>query len=119
MPSLTVATRHVPPFAIRNADGSWEGVSIELWQAIAGDLGIEFRIRELGLQDMLDGVRSGEVDLAVAALTITSAREQELDFRAAAYSFGVVEVDFPAEAPPEVVFKVYEGSGDLMAQAGG
>jgi ABC-type amino acid transport substrate-binding protein len=75
-----VATRHVPPFAIRDPDGTWEGISIALWEAIAADLGIEYRIRELGLQEMLQGVKDGEVDAAVAALTVTSAREGEMDF---------------------------------------
>ena len=34
----------------------------------------------MGLKQMLDAVNQGEVDLAVAALTITDEREQRMDF---------------------------------------
>lgn len=29
----------MPPFAIRQPDGSWTGISIERWEAIAAELG--------------------------------------------------------------------------------
>src|SRR5262249_12363361 len=32
---LIVATREVPPFAMKNKDGSWRGISIELWRRVA------------------------------------------------------------------------------------
>lgn len=79
-PTLSIATRHVPPFAIKQEDGSWQGLSIELWRRIAQRLGLEYRIREMGLKEMLDAVQRHDVDAAVAALTITSEREERLDF---------------------------------------
>ena len=78
--TLTVATRHVPPFAVKDADGNWQGISIELWRGIAEQLGLAYRFREMGLKEMLSAVERGEVDAAVAALTITSEREKILDF---------------------------------------
>ena len=77
---LTVATRHVPPFAIRNEDGGWEGISINLWKEIAASLGLQYQLQEMGLQEMLRAVQHGQADAAVAALTITSERERNLDF---------------------------------------
>lgn len=78
--TLIVATRHVPPFSIKQDDGSWQGISIELWRQIADRLDLEYRFREMGLKEMLDAVQRHEVDAAVAALTITSDREQRMDF---------------------------------------
>ena len=78
--TLTVAIRHVPPFAIKQKDGTWEGISIELWDRIANRFGIKYRFHEMGLKQMLDAVEQGDVDLAVAALTITDEREQRMDF---------------------------------------
>ena len=78
--TLTVATRHVPPFAIKGEDGSWHGISIELWRAVADRLGLESRFQEMGLKEMLTAVERKEVDAAVAALTITSEREKQMDF---------------------------------------
>jgi len=35
---LIVGVKEAPPFAIKQADNTWSGLSIELWQAIAMDL---------------------------------------------------------------------------------
>ena len=78
---MTVVTRHTPPFAIKDPDGHWHGISIELWRNIADQLGLEYRLREIqSLKEMLDAVERRDADAAVAALTITSARETRMDF---------------------------------------
>jgi len=78
--TLTLATREVPPFAMRDADGNWHGIAIDLWTGIADRLGVDYRYTEVGLAEMLDAVAEGRVDAAVAALTITSEREKRVDF---------------------------------------
>ncbi|MBK06664.1 MAG: ABC transporter substrate-binding protein [Deltaproteobacteria bacterium] len=77
---LIIATKSSPPFAMKRSDGKWTGISIELWQVLAKELGLRYRFKELGLQQMLDQVKRGKVDAAVASLTITPSREAYLDF---------------------------------------
>jgi len=77
---LLIATRQVPPFAMRDRDGNWRGIAIDLWAGIAESLDVDYRFTELGLTEMLDAVADRRVDAAVAALTITSDREQRVDF---------------------------------------
>lgn len=78
--TLRVATREVPPFAIKADDGSWRGLSVWLWNRVSEKLGAETSYVDVSLDEMLDGVASGEFDAAVAALTITADREARLDF---------------------------------------
>jgi ABC-type amino acid transport substrate-binding protein len=87
--SLIVGTKASPPFAIKNADGSWTGLAIELWRMIAADLGVKFELREYDLKGLLAAVEKGEVDVAVGALTITAEREKALDFCHPIYSTGL------------------------------
>ncbi|WP_462322502.1 transporter substrate-binding domain-containing protein [Halochromatium sp.] len=87
--SLTIATRQAPPFAFRGPDGQWAGMAIELWSQIAEENGFDFRYVELGLTEMLEATAAGTVDGAVAALTITSDREQRLDFSHAFHASGL------------------------------
>jgi polar amino acid transport system substrate-binding protein len=77
---LIVGTKEAPPFSMKRVDGTWNGISIDLWQQIAQDLNLKYEFRELDLRGLLDGVAKGSLDLAVAALTITPEREKELDF---------------------------------------
>ncbi|APH72291.1 ABC transporter substrate-binding protein [Aquibium oceanicum] len=86
--TLTVATREAPPFAMRDADGKWSGISIALWEHIARDLQLDYRFEEASLADMIDGVEDGRYDAAVAALTITPEREAVVDFSHPFYTTG-------------------------------
>jgi polar amino acid transport system substrate-binding protein len=93
--TLRVGTRHVPPFAIRGEDGTWSGVSIELWKRVAGDLGLKYELVPLGLQEALDGIREGKLDAAAAAYTITGEREETLDFSTAFHVTGLAIATTP------------------------
>jgi ABC-type amino acid transport substrate-binding protein len=87
--TLIVGTKEAPPFSMKDSAGSWTGISIQLWQQIATDLGLRFEFRELDLQGLLDGVKGGSLDAAVAALTITPEREQIFDFTHPFYTTGL------------------------------
>lgn len=87
--SLIVGTKQAPPFAMKRADGTWYGISIDLWQALAAELQVTYEWRELDLQGLLQGVEEGTLDVAVAALTITPERENRLDFTHPFYTTGL------------------------------
>jgi ABC-type amino acid transport substrate-binding protein len=77
--SWVIATRHAPPFVIKTPAG-WEGITIELMQRIAEQLGFSYEFREMDLEAMLQATARAEVNAAAAALTVTAEREQQLDF---------------------------------------
>jgi polar amino acid transport system substrate-binding protein len=77
---LIVGTKPAPPFAIKNADGTWSGISIDLWRDIAAELKLDYELRERDLKGLFDGLREGSLDIAVAALTVTPEREEIVDF---------------------------------------
>jgi polar amino acid transport system substrate-binding protein len=78
---LVVGTKQTPPFAMKNADGSWSGISIDLWRHVADEQHLRYRFAEEStVQELLDGIENGKLDIAVAALTVTAARAQTLDF---------------------------------------
>lgn len=65
---------------MKNAEGEWSGIAVELWERIAGDLGFTVEWQETTLQGLLEGIRDGKLDASVAALTMTSEREAMADF---------------------------------------
>ena len=95
--SLVVGTKVAPPFVMKTDDGGWTGLSIELWQAVAEDLGLAWELRELPSVDaLLAGVEDGSLDLAVAALTISPEREARIDFSHPFYISGL-DIAVPVE----------------------
>ena len=84
-----MGTKIVPPFAIKNPDGTWRGLSVELWRRVADELGLKYEFRETDLGGLIDGLRDGSIDAAVAALTITPEREAVIDFTHPFYNSGL------------------------------
>ena len=77
---LTVGIKESPPFVISHGDGRWSGISIDLWRAMAEDLGLAYDFKAFGLDGLLKAVETRKVDIAVGALTITERREKFADF---------------------------------------
>ncbi|NBB70759.1 MAG: transporter substrate-binding domain-containing protein, partial [Alphaproteobacteria bacterium] len=77
---LRVGTTAAPPFAMPNEAGDWHGLGIDLWRELAAALDIDFVIEERPFAELLPAVEAGELDAAVAAITVTAAREERVDF---------------------------------------
>jgi ABC-type amino acid transport substrate-binding protein len=75
---LLVGVVDAPPFYIKTPDGRWEGLSIELWQAVAQELGVKFELREYSFEQMRDVVTKGKVDV-IPAVAVTEQREIIMD----------------------------------------
>ena len=86
---LRVVTLRAEPFVVYR-NGRYEGFSIELWCQIARMLGIDYTIYGVNtIAKLLDDVKRGAADVAVAGIGITSDREKMLDFSHAYYTSGL------------------------------
>jgi polar amino acid transport system substrate-binding protein len=87
---LVVATKEAPPFAMKQQDGTWRGISIDLWRRVADRSRLRYRFSEQAtVQDLIDGAAEGSFDAAMAAITVTAARERMVDFTQPFYSTGL------------------------------
>ena len=87
--TLRVAVRQVPPFVIKK-DDALTGFSIDLWEALAETTGARTQLNEVAtLPDLLAAVQDNRADLAIAAISITSQREQQFDFSQPMFDAGL------------------------------
>lgn len=86
---LIVGVKASPPFAFQRADGSWTGISIELWERAANDLDLQYAYRETSLNGLLQGLASHDLDAAVGALSVTAERNLRVDFCHPHYTTGL------------------------------
>jgi polar amino acid transport system substrate-binding protein len=87
---LIVATKEAPPFAIKQPDGTWRGISIDLWRRIADRMHLRYRFsEEQTVSGLIDAAAGGAIDVAFAALTVTAARERVVDFTHPFYATGL------------------------------
>ncbi|MHC0052204.1 transporter substrate-binding domain-containing protein [Actibacterium sp. D379-3] len=86
---VNVVTVERSPFSTRQGPEQ-TGFSIELWRAVAEDLGLGSAFTRVDtFAEMLGQVQDGRMDVAVANISITAEREQVLDFSHAIFQSGL------------------------------
>ena len=86
---LRVATRVIPPFVFEE-NGKLAGFSIDLWQSISQEMGARSEMAASPtVADLLATVKSGKVDLGIAAISITAERSREFDFSQPMFDSGL------------------------------
>lgn len=87
---IVVGTRAVSPFVMKTDNGDLTGFSIDLWRAIAGELGLRSRFEMHDtLPGLLDAVRTGKNPVGISAVSITAERAGSLDFSQPMYRSGL------------------------------
>lgn len=104
---LVVGTKIAPPFVMKSADGDgYTGISIKLWEALAKELGIDYRYEQRPLKELFTGLEDGSLDISVAALTATASRETRVDF---AYPFFTTGLGIAVAANGNAVLSALSG----------
>jgi polar amino acid transport system substrate-binding protein len=78
--TLKVAVMNGPPWCMKDEDGHWTGMTIELLRELAEELHFDYDFVESDLAGVQDLLQKKEVDLSGAGLAITSEREAKFDF---------------------------------------
>ena len=86
---LRVGTVTRAPFSMLQ-DGQDTGFSMDLWKATASRIGMDYTVQRFdSFSQMLEAVKTDQVDLAIANISITSEREQIMDFSQPIFSSGL------------------------------
>lgn len=97
--TLRVGIHDKPPFAIKETDGSWHGLSVALWRNIATSANIDFEFVETPYEDLLADISKGNIDIAVGEVPVrpTSLPGVEFTQPFLISSIGVAMPDMPLE----------------------
>jgi len=77
--TLTVAYTRAAPFIITDNQQP-EGISIWLWERIANNLEVDYKLVEMPFREILKGLEEGTVDVSINPLTVTSDRSKKMNF---------------------------------------
>jgi polar amino acid transport system substrate-binding protein len=93
--SVTVATRVLPPFIIPGGD-AYVGFSAELWNELSSRNKLAYTWKETAnVKEILAAVEGGQAQVGIAAISVTSEREQKFDFSQPMFESGL-QVMVPA-----------------------
>lgn len=77
------------PFEFKQ-DGKYVGFDIDIWDAIAKELKIEYKLQPMDFNGLIPALQSANIDVALAAMTIKSKREEVVDFSYPYYDAGLL-----------------------------
>ena len=68
-----------PPFEYVE-DGNYVGFDLDLIRAIGEEQGFDVEIKDMSFDSLIAGLKTGNVDIVIAGMTITDKREKVVDF---------------------------------------
>jgi polar amino acid transport system substrate-binding protein len=69
-----------PPFETVDKDNNPEGISVDIAEALGEFLGREVEVVNTDFSAIIPALESGEIDIAIASMSITEEREKRVDF---------------------------------------
>jgi len=75
------------PFEFKK-DGEYVGFDIDMWKAIATELKMEYRLQPMDFSGIIPALQTGQVDVALAGITIKDERKKVVDFSDGYYNSG-------------------------------
>jgi len=88
---LTVATdTNFPPFEFKDASGKHTGFDVELWDAVARKVGLDYKLQPMDFNGIIPGLQTGQLDVGIAGMTIKPERAKVVDFSDGYYNAGLL-----------------------------
>lgn len=69
-----------PPFEMIDASGKPTGLSVDIAQALAADLGRPLKIENIPFVGLIPSLQSGKIDCVISSMTATEERSQSIAF---------------------------------------
>ena len=76
---VVVGVASFPPL-VMEVGGGFEGFDIDVWSEVSDAIGVETTYRLMQFGDLMEALKDGEIDAAIAGISITRDRELEMDF---------------------------------------
>ena len=80
---LQVGFSSFVPWAMRDKQGQWVGFEIDVSTKLAQDLGVQLELIPTAWDAIIPSLIAGKFDLIIGGMTITPARQEQIDFTAA------------------------------------
>ena len=95
---LTMSTNAAfPPYEMTTDDGGFEGIDVEIAEAIAAELGLELQIDDMDFDAALLAAQEGKSDMVMAGVTVNEERMKVMNF-SNPYSTGVQVIIVPEDS---------------------
>ena len=72
--TLVVGVVRDPPYIFKRKDGEWTGLNLDVWKTVAQELKVNYVLKEMTFDALLNGLQKGSIDLSIEAFFVTAER---------------------------------------------
>ena len=87
--TFTIGIKETPPFTIQDENGNWSGPAVWLIEEILAEMDRTPEFKTMSLTEIFDSLEKNQIDAGIAALSITSDREELVDFTHSFFESGI------------------------------
>ena len=96
-------------------DGKITGFDVEIIQAIGAEMGFDVKMVDMAFDSLIPAVMTGNVDISIAAMTITPEREEQVSF---SDPYWTADQSIVVKADSGLTLTVLFGKHNIGAQPG-
>ena len=90
---ITIGIKQAPPFVELREGYAPDGLSLEFWSEVEGAAQVLYEFRQFeSLEELMDALENGEIDMSINPITVTQERMQKLSFAQPFYISGTTLV---------------------------
>ncbi len=79
-----------PPFETFDDNNEASGISVDVAQGLADMLGLELEVVNMDFSTLIPALETGDIDIAIASMSITEEREKKVDFSNPYFYFKII-----------------------------
>jgi ABC-type amino acid transport substrate-binding protein len=69
-----------PPFAMKDADGKWNGLAVDVWERVSSELNLPYEYVETSMDDAIVQLATGKLDFVVGGIGVSPERAKMVEF---------------------------------------
>lgn len=77
---LLVGVYENPPYVVRDKDGEWDGLAVDLWRLITSRTNIDYEFVDADPEKAIDDLEEGRIDVLLGQLSVSAAQDRRVDF---------------------------------------
>jgi polar amino acid transport system substrate-binding protein len=86
---LMVGVVHDPPYLIKEANGQWSGLNVDIWKSVADDLNVAYEFKEMRFNELLNALKERNIDISIDSFFVMAERERFMDY---SFAFGSTRI---------------------------
>jgi ABC-type amino acid transport substrate-binding protein len=79
-PKLRAGISERPPFTMKDVDGKWTGLAVDIWESVSSELNLPYEYVEVPLDQSIADAAAGKLDILVGGIGISPDRARQVEF---------------------------------------